>query len=253
MINTSVLVMIDNRPIFSPLQGGTIWETLPVDIHDVERIEVVAGPSSALFGPNAKNGVINIITRKHIESSKTRVYSNTHFSTINLNTVANLGISHKLNEKFTFGVSGNMSVKQRNQIEYYSNAKGKYFNSIDSVLTSSTFNDKIKQKGFANKQQSLNRFGLNVFADYVFNDKGNINIMVGRQQSEGLKFQNIAGIRLVNWVTHSNYAKASANFYGFSTLLSFNSGDVNFFKGTDAFRYDFQTVDFYLDYTIRSL
>ncbi|MFQ3576857.1 MAG: TonB-dependent receptor plug domain-containing protein, partial [Cytophagales bacterium] len=251
IVNTSVLVMIDNRPIFSPLQGGTIWEALPIDIHDVERIEVIAGPSSALFGPNAKNGVINIITRKHIGDSKTRVYTNTHSSVTNLNTVANLGISHKLNDKFSFGVSGNMSVKQRQQIEYYSNAKGKYFNNIDSVLTPSALNDKIKQRGFANEQQSLNRFGLNVFADYVFNEKANINLTAGRQQSEGLKFQSIAGTRLVNWVTHSNYAKASANFYGFSTLLSYNSGDVNFFKGIDAFKYDFKTVDFYLDYTLR--
>src|SRR5919107_404523 len=62
--NTTTLVMIDNRPVYSYLRGGTFWETLPVDINDVEKIEVVRGPAGALYGPNAVNGVINIITRE---------------------------------------------------------------------------------------------------------------------------------------------------------------------------------------------
>src|SRR5450432_2364771 len=62
--NTTTLVMIDNRPVYNYLRGGTFWETLPVDINDVEKIEVVRGPAAALYGPNAVNGVINIITRQ---------------------------------------------------------------------------------------------------------------------------------------------------------------------------------------------
>ena len=61
--STTTLVMIDNRPIYSYLKGGTFWETFPVDINDVEKIEVIRGPAAALYGPNAVNGVINIITR----------------------------------------------------------------------------------------------------------------------------------------------------------------------------------------------
>src|SRR5450432_463932 len=62
--NTTTLVMIDNRPVYSYLRGGTFWETLPIDINDLERIEVIRGPAAALYGPNAVNGVINIITRQ---------------------------------------------------------------------------------------------------------------------------------------------------------------------------------------------
>ncbi|NJK85337.1 MAG: Plug domain-containing protein [Bacteroidales bacterium] len=62
--NMMSLVMIDNRPVYNYSFGGTFWETLPVDLNDVERIEVIRGPSSALYGPNAVNGVINIITKR---------------------------------------------------------------------------------------------------------------------------------------------------------------------------------------------
>ena len=50
------------EPVFNYSHGGTLWESLPVSFEDVDRIEVVRGPSSALYGPNAVSGVINIIT-----------------------------------------------------------------------------------------------------------------------------------------------------------------------------------------------
>src|SRR5687767_615534 len=46
--STTTLVMIDDRPIYNYLRGGTFWETLPIDINDVEKIEVVRGPAGAL-------------------------------------------------------------------------------------------------------------------------------------------------------------------------------------------------------------
>ncbi len=58
--NSITLVMIDNRIVYNYFQGGTFWETLPISIYDVERIEIIRGPSSALYGPNAVSGVINI-------------------------------------------------------------------------------------------------------------------------------------------------------------------------------------------------
>ncbi len=58
-----LLVMIDGRTIYSPLFNGVIWSEHEVALQDVERIEVVRGPGGALWGANAVNGVINIITR----------------------------------------------------------------------------------------------------------------------------------------------------------------------------------------------
>ncbi|MDE3165337.1 MAG: DUF4154 domain-containing protein, partial [Acidobacteriota bacterium] len=59
-----ILVMIDGRSLFTPLFSGVIWDDVDVPLGDVERIEVVRGPVSVMWGPNAVNGVINIITKK---------------------------------------------------------------------------------------------------------------------------------------------------------------------------------------------
>jgi iron complex outermembrane receptor protein len=59
-----MLVMIDGRIVYSPLYSGVFWEVQDVLLQDVERIEVISGPGSALWSPNAVNGVINVITRR---------------------------------------------------------------------------------------------------------------------------------------------------------------------------------------------
>jgi len=63
--NSLTLVMIDERPVYNHFQGGTFWETLPVNMENIDRIEVVYGPSSALYGPNAVSGVIHIFTKRN--------------------------------------------------------------------------------------------------------------------------------------------------------------------------------------------
>jgi iron complex outermembrane receptor protein len=59
-----MLVLIDGRSAYSPFLGGVYWESLPVQMQDIERIEIVRGPNAALYGSNAGLGVINIITKK---------------------------------------------------------------------------------------------------------------------------------------------------------------------------------------------
>jgi iron complex outermembrane recepter protein len=59
-----LLVLIDGRSVYSPLYSGVYWDMQDVLPEDVERIEVISGPAGALWGANAVNGVINIVTRK---------------------------------------------------------------------------------------------------------------------------------------------------------------------------------------------
>jgi iron complex outermembrane receptor protein len=63
VLANKLLVMIDGRTIYSPLFAGTFWEAQDVPLYDVERIEVISGPGGTLWGANAVNGVINIVTR----------------------------------------------------------------------------------------------------------------------------------------------------------------------------------------------
>ena len=57
------LVMIDGRSIYSPLFSGVFWDAYDLPMESIERIEVVSGPGGTLWGTNAVNGVINIITK----------------------------------------------------------------------------------------------------------------------------------------------------------------------------------------------
>jgi iron complex outermembrane receptor protein len=59
-----LLVLIDGRSVYSPLFSGVYWDTQDVPPEDIDRIEVISGPGAALWGANAVNGVINVITRR---------------------------------------------------------------------------------------------------------------------------------------------------------------------------------------------
>ncbi len=58
-----LLVLIDGRSVYTPVFSGVYWETNDVMLEDVDRIEVIRGPGATLWGANAVNGVINIITK----------------------------------------------------------------------------------------------------------------------------------------------------------------------------------------------
>lgn len=63
-----LLVMIDGRTVYTPLFAGVLWDIQNVLLDDVDRIEVVSGPGGTLWGANAVNGVINIITKTASET-----------------------------------------------------------------------------------------------------------------------------------------------------------------------------------------
>jgi iron complex outermembrane recepter protein len=62
-LGNKLLVLIDGRTVYTPLFSGVFWDSQEVLLQDVERIEVISGPGATLWGANAVNGVINVITR----------------------------------------------------------------------------------------------------------------------------------------------------------------------------------------------
>src|SRR5271163_3599102 len=62
--SNELLVLVDGRNVYTPTFGGVFWDVLNLPLEDIERIEVIRGPGGTLWGANAVNGVINIITKK---------------------------------------------------------------------------------------------------------------------------------------------------------------------------------------------
>jgi outer membrane receptor protein involved in Fe transport len=60
-LSNKLLVLANGRSVYNDILGSTYWETLSIDVDQIERIEIVRGPGSALYGANALAGVVNII------------------------------------------------------------------------------------------------------------------------------------------------------------------------------------------------
>ncbi|MBX3331397.1 MAG: TonB-dependent receptor [Nitrospira sp.] len=129
-----LLVLVDGRSIYVDLQGTVYWKALPVTLPEIKRIEVLKGPASALYGFNAFDGIVNIITKTPDELKGTTLqFGGGELGTITsaavtAGTVGNLGFrvsagrdqnqqwreqdalafrSHKLNVATTYALSGN--------------------------------------------------------------------------------------------------------------------------------------------------
>lgn len=85
-LSNKLLVLVDGRSIYNPVFGGTLWEAHNLMLEDVERIEVIRGPGGSLWGANAVNGVINIITKNSRDTQgnlASVIYGNEEKGTLN--------------------------------------------------------------------------------------------------------------------------------------------------------------------------
>jgi iron complex outermembrane receptor protein len=73
VLANKMLVLVDGRTIYSPLFSGVFWEAQDVVMEDIDRIEVLSGSGGTLYGSNAFNGVINVITRSAEQTGGTLV------------------------------------------------------------------------------------------------------------------------------------------------------------------------------------
>ncbi len=251
LINKTILVMIDNRPVFNQFQGGTYWENLPVEINDVDRIEVIQGPSAALYGPNAVNGVINIITRK-LDKTGLMVYSNSQYDFKTNSYLANLSTGYKINEKLSFILSGNYADRKRQVVDFYNTdmAGQSSFADYDKTIVDSRFS---KQDIYPDPNRSVNKKAVNFFATYAPTDKIKFDLSAGYQDSDPLRMLAVGYVGTASYYapSHSRYFMGKGEIYGFSFQISNNKGVQSLVKGSPSYQYDFSTTDFYIDYNFK--
>lgn len=108
--SNKLLVMIDGRTVYSPIFSGVLWDMQDIMVEDIEKIEVVRGPGSTLWGANAVNGVINIITKNSAKSLGTRIDAGMG-NEEKAYTYAKYG--GKIGENTTYRLSGKYSDKDK--------------------------------------------------------------------------------------------------------------------------------------------
>jgi iron complex outermembrane receptor protein len=103
-----LLVLIDGRSVYSPLYSGVYWDVQDVPPENIERIEIISGPGATLWGANAVNGVINIITR-HTADTQGGVLD---IGAGNLEQSASLQYGGRLSDDLTYRVYGKAFVDE---------------------------------------------------------------------------------------------------------------------------------------------
>jgi iron complex outermembrane receptor protein len=146
VFSNKLLVMIDGRTVYSPLFAGVFWDAQSILLEDVDRIEVISGPGGALWGVNAVNGVINIITKSPTDTKG--LYASQAMGTF-------------LNRHGSMRYGGNLGQKVSYRIFAQFNERDNTFeNDSNDVATSDRWN--YTQTGFALNWEASEKDGVAV-------------------------------------------------------------------------------------------
>jgi iron complex outermembrane receptor protein len=252
--SSTTLVMIDNYPVYNYLHGGTFWETLPIDLGDVEKIEVVRGPSAALYGPNAVSGVINIITRK---PSREGLYSVANALAGSYNSIiANASIGYNRADKISAVLSGNFQNRNRTQSSYYDQVTNQY-TSLDSVTAV-----KLNPQGSANVNQryphpdlAMRKYALNGFINYNPAPKVQLSASLGAQHSLVQKefATDSYSSDLTTAKSDTWYGNIKGDINNCTIQLSYLNGTQSPLLGASIWRWDYNTLDAVVEYKISAI
>ncbi len=240
--NTISLVMIDNRPVYNNFQGGIFWEALPIAIEDIKKIEVVTGPASALYGPNAVTGAINIITHKP-DHSKTYIHSNVQYGNANTQK-AYLGINHPISDKLSAAVSANYQQRDRFQDDYLNFEDYEYYpaDSLDNLIRKAS--ERYPEPMLALKNQ-----GINIGARYNNEKNLTLDLAAGAQKSEiQTIYLDINNLSLTRRESETQYLHFKGDWNDLTAMVSYDKGLQDNAVGFYGYKFDIDNLISVLEY-----
>jgi len=204
-----VLVLIDGRSTYLDFLGATLWATLPVSLEEIDRIEVIRGPGSAVYGANAVTGVINIITKTPGEEPRTVFRGSggsTGYGSGSVYTSQRVG-------RTSYRLSGGY-----NQVGRWAKAAKVLDgnNPADSALTSPLVD---------NENTGMRVLRANARIDRSIGSKGYLSLSGGLSRANTIEFYNIGalGDYVIDGLEHQ-YIRADAG-YGSLHFRAFMNND----------------------------
>jgi iron complex outermembrane receptor protein len=261
--NTMTLVMLDGRVVYTYTTGGTFWEMLPIGMSDIERIEVIRGAASAMYGANAVTGVINIIT-KNSASEKVSVEANVTTGGLfgSSNSPAVGGVSSQylsalfnVNEKLKFRVSGNYNYRERTQSEifFYATEPLNLINSsfayypVDSMVIWG-----VDPKMIRDPKKGMQAYGINGLMSYTINDDIKFDLTAGAQNSDVIS-TNLDLYFFAHTSRHisTQYVNLRSTVYGVNLQADYTWGEANPAEGIPGLWADMEYFNLNVDYNFR--
>lgn len=225
-----MLTLVDNRIGSVPSLRVNAFQLMPANNSDIEKIEVVRGPGSALYGPNASNGVLHIITKSPLalsddENAETMVsLSGGSRSIFN----PEFRHAHKVSDKFGYKISG--GYMQGHDFPFYdprepTPGQSYYFGSVEDgvreVVDSARGLQTFDRDFFIQKYNTDARF------DFAFNEDIDLTVNAGVSRTKNIELTGLGAAQGVGWLY--SYAQARfrwKNLFVNTFMNSSNSGDT---------------------------
>lgn len=244
-LNTSILAMINGRPLFNYLNGGTYWENFPIDLADVDKIEIVYGPNAPLYGPNAVDGVINVITKTG-NGEIGATYGTTSIQ-VGKSYLFSALVGSKLSEKLEMSISANQSKRKREEVEFYDPAIQGFITDLrqhsDPSIASNPFGH------YPHPELGSQRTGVNFNVFYTPFQKAKLTFNSSYNENSALTAVSIGSS--MSERASSSYTQLVRAEIGKLTLqTSMWSGRQGDIGNLPEYNYEFTTWDYYADYNL---
>lgn len=209
LFSNKMLVMIDGRSLFSPIFSGVFWEQLDLFLPDIERIEVIRGAGSTVWGANAVNGVINIITKSTLDNDKSQLYAKGGSGT-----------------KFDVGVRFGTQITEQSYARFY--AKSKDIDSYDYDDPSAT--DDWSSHAVGGKWELFSgRDSVVISADWIEQDSNDTGLWTSRMPTRYTPLDNRSGNVSMQWQRQMSTEKA----YTLALQWQQNTRDSDYYRIDD--------------------
>ncbi len=212
----TVLMLTDYRMSGVPSLRANIPYFIPATTDDIERMEVVRGPGSALFGPNATQGVVNILTRSPFSSKGTTVTvgaGNQSFMTASMRHAGTVGdnFGYKISAQY---LSANDWAADSNEIKEEASA-------LASVRVSGDGDTNLIGK----RIQKHERYSADLRLDYNFSEQTTLSLTSGLAQAvSAIEMTDLGAGQAKDW--RYTYANAQLNSGDLFAQLTYNKSDA---------------------------